>query len=124
MRASTLFASVASLLLVDAAPLNIGDNEHRHMVLALYQDNDCQIPIPGDGITQVNSGTCDTNVRTGWSSAKIIENNIVRPPAGWPYGPEFYERNNCAVAQKRHGFSGLPGPCLKIGFIANAVGYF
>ncbi|KAK5629990.1 hypothetical protein RRF57_005705 [Xylaria bambusicola] len=124
MRANILFAFVVSLLLAAGAPISIGDKETRHMVLALFQDNDCQIPVPGDGTTKVNCGTCDTNVRTGWSSARIIEHNIFRPFRGWPDGPEFYERNNCAVAQRRHGFSGYPGPCLKIGFVANAVGYF
>lgn len=88
------------------------------VIMNLYQDNDCQIPVPGAGWTEVNSGSCDTNVATGWSSAKITNNG------GSPAGTlTFYTRNNCAVAQLNHGYSSANFDCLNnFGFVANAVG--
>ncbi|GAW20370.1 hypothetical protein EKO27_g8152 [Xylaria grammica] len=122
MRANILFALAASLLLTYASPVH-PKRKDRCITMALYQDNDCQIPVPGTGNTTVNAGTCDTNVKTGWLSAIIIANNELDLDPKWPHGPEFYERNNCAVGQKRHGYSGKMGPCLRnFGFVANAVG--
>ncbi len=88
------------------------------VTMTLYQDNDCQTPVPGSGQTTVNSGTCDSNVATGWSSAKITDNR------GSPAGTlTFYNRNNCAVQQPSHGYSSANMACLRdFGFVANAVG--
>lgn len=86
--------------------------------MQLFQDNDCQTLVSGDGVTTVNSGSCDTNVATGWSSAKVTDNGD--SPAGTL---TFYTRNNCAAGQSSHGYSSANFDCLKdFGFVANAVG--
>ncbi|KAH8805991.1 hypothetical protein F5884DRAFT_467632 [Xylogone sp. PMI_703] len=86
------------------------------VTMNLYQDNNCQDPVPGDGWTFVSSGTCDTNVATGWSSAMITDNS------GSPAGTlTFYSRNACAGTS--HGYSSANYACLNnFGFVANAVG--
>ncbi|KAH8166434.1 hypothetical protein CIB48_g1795 [Xylaria polymorpha] len=89
-----------------------------YVTLELYQDNNCQTPIPGTGQTTVNSGSCDTNVGTGWSSAKVLDNKD--SPAGTL---TFYTRNNCAAGGQNHGYSSANFACLNnFGFVANAVG--
>jgi hypothetical protein len=101
-----------------AAPLLIIGGAHGYVTMQLFQDNNCQILIPGSGQTTVNSGTCDTNVHPGWSSAKILSNKD--SPAGTL---TFYTNNNCAAAQKSHGYSSANYACLNnFGFVANAVG--
>ena len=89
-----------------------------NVTLKLFQDNNCQTPVPGTGQTFVVSGTCDTNVATGWSSALIVDKG------GSPAGTlTFYNRNNCAAAQPSHGYSSANFACLNnFGFVANAVG--
>ncbi|KAI0472232.1 hypothetical protein F4859DRAFT_483548 [Xylaria cf. heliscus] len=89
-----------------------------YVTLELYQDNDCQTLIPGTGQTTVNSGSCDTNVSPGWSSARIINNQD--SPSGTL---TFYTRNNCAAGQSSHGYNAGNFACLNnFGFVANAVG--
>ncbi|KAI0812202.1 hypothetical protein GGR55DRAFT_704066 [Xylaria sp. FL0064] len=90
----------------------------RYVNMYLYQDNDCQTLIPGFGQTTVNSGSCDANVRTGWSSAKIISDTDL--PAGTL---TFYNSNNCAVDHPSYGYSSANYACLNnFGFVADAVG--
>ncbi|KAK8108375.1 hypothetical protein PG984_014176 [Apiospora sp. TS-2023a] len=89
-----------------------------YVTMNLFQDNDCRVPVPGSGWTRVDSGTCDTNVATGWQSAIITDNRD--SPAGTL---TFYNRNNCAAAQPSHGYSSANFACLNnFGFVANAVG--
>lgn len=123
MRLDILLGLAASFLLAGAAPTTPGGGNHRYLILALFQDNDCKVPVPGDGTTTVLSGTCDTNVKTGWLSAMILETND--EPLGYA-GPEFYSHNNCAMSQKRHGYSGRDMKvCMRnFGFVANAVGFW
>ncbi|KAI1131659.1 hypothetical protein F5Y10DRAFT_262036 [Nemania abortiva] len=87
-----------------------------YVTMNLYSDNDCTNLIPGSGQTTVNSGTCDTNVGTGWSSARIIDDT------GSPAGTlTFYTRNSCTGTS--HGYSSANFACLNnFGFVANAVG--
>ncbi|KAI0512521.1 hypothetical protein F5B22DRAFT_648624 [Xylaria bambusicola] len=86
------------------------------VTMRLYQDNNCETLVPGTGNTSVEANSCDTNVRTGWSSAKIIKGN---------YGTvTFYSHNNCAPSQPNHGYEAVSSDCLKdFGFVANAVGF-
>ncbi|KAK3936679.1 hypothetical protein QBC46DRAFT_452556 [Diplogelasinospora grovesii] len=88
------------------------------VTMMLFQDNYCQIPVPGSGWTMVKWWTCDENVSTGWSSAMITQNN------GYYRGIlTFYTRNNCAVGQPAKVFSTGNFGCLNdFGFVANAVG--
>ncbi|KAK5629874.1 hypothetical protein RRF57_005589 [Xylaria bambusicola] len=103
-------------LSVLAAPLLLAARTQVKVTMRLYQDNNCQTLIPGTGNTTVNDQTCDTNVRTGWSSAHIIYGN---------YGTlTFYSRNNCAAIQPSHGYDASNYDCLNnFGFVANAVGF-
>ena len=88
------------------------------VTMNLYSDNDCTEPVPGAGWTTVDSGTCDENVSTGWSSAMITDNGD--SPAGTL---TFYNANNCAAGQPSHGYSSANYACLNnFGFTANAVG--
>ncbi|KAI1366778.1 hypothetical protein F5Y08DRAFT_337367 [Xylaria arbuscula] len=124
MRTSILLALATSVLLVGARPTTPGGgHNHRYLILALFQDNDCKIPVPGDGTTTVMAATCDSNVKTGWMSAKILE--TADEPLGYN-GPQFYHNNNCAMSQKHHGYSGRDMKvCMKdFGFVANAVGFW
>ncbi|KAJ2989169.1 hypothetical protein NUW58_g3607 [Xylaria curta] len=108
----------ANILTILAAPLLFVAGAQGYVSMYLYQDNDCKTLIPGTGMTTVNSGSCDTNVRTGWSSAKIISNQD--SPAGTL---TFYTNNNCAAGQQSHGYSSGNFACLNnFGFVANAVG--
>ena len=102
--------AAAQLLLVQGVLGNVRMN--------LYADNDCQVPMEGEGWTFVVSGTCDTNVHPGWASALITDNG------GSPAGTlTFYNDNNCAAGQPSHGYSSANFACLNnFGFVANAVG--
>ncbi|KAF2260668.1 hypothetical protein CC78DRAFT_584573 [Lojkania enalia] len=107
-----------NILTLASIPLVAMPVAQAFVTLALFQDNDCQTPIPGAGTTTVNSGSCDTNVDVGWSSAMVIDNTD--SPAGTL---TFFERNNCAVAQPSKGFSSANFACLNnFGFVANAAG--
>ncbi|KAI1322232.1 hypothetical protein F5Y16DRAFT_404634 [Xylariaceae sp. FL0255] len=88
------------------------------VLLMLYQDNHCTIPVPGSGWTHVWSTSCDTNVDTGWTSAQI---NLTTSP---DFGTvTFYNRRNCAPVQPRISFRPSETRCLNdFGFVANAVG--
>lgn len=89
-----------------------------YVTMNLFSDNDCKNPVPGSGWTTVNSGSCDTNVATGWMSARITDNRD--SPAGTL---TFYNNNNCAAGQPSHGYSSANYACLNnFGFVANAVG--
>ena len=103
-----------SLIIASAGTAGVNAN----IILNLFQDNDCQVPVPGSGQTFVVSGTCDTNVATGWSSAQIVDNG------GSPAGTvTFYNNNNCAAVQPSHGYSTSGFGCMNnFGFVANAVG--
>ncbi|KAK8057941.1 hypothetical protein PG996_011878 [Apiospora saccharicola] len=89
-----------------------------YVTMSLFSDNDCQVPVPGSGSTTVNSGSCDTNVGTGWLSAQITDDRD--SPAGTL---TFYTNNNCAAGQSSHGYSSANFACPNnFGFVANAVG--
>ncbi|KAI0145633.1 hypothetical protein GGR57DRAFT_506824 [Xylariaceae sp. FL1272] len=107
-----------SILTTITTQLLLATGTRAYVKMHLYQDNNCKTLIPGSGQTTVNSGSCESNVHVGWSSAKIISD------PGSPAGTlTFYTRNNCAVGQKSHGYSAANFDCLSnFGFVANAVG--
>lgn len=97
-----------------ALPLLLAANTaHASVTMNLYQDNNCETPVPGSGWTTVNSGSCDTNVATGWQSALITDDS------GSPAGTlTFYTNNNCAAGQSSHGYSSANFACLNnFGFV-------
>ena len=94
---------------------------HGDVTLALFQDNDCVTPVPGSGTTTVTDGSCDTNVSTGWSSAKIVGND------GIDFGTlTFYTKRDCGCPTcGSHGYSRGNFNCLNnFEFVANAVGLY
>jgi hypothetical protein len=107
-----------SILSFVAVPIIAMTAVQAGVTMNLYQDNDCTVPVPGSGSTTVNSGSCDTNVGTGWLSALITDDS------GSPAGTlTFYNNNNCAAGQPSHGYSAANFACLNnFGFVANAVG--
>ncbi|KAK7703187.1 hypothetical protein SLS64_009163 [Diaporthe eres] len=85
------------------------------VVMTLYSDGDCTNEL---GSANVNSGSCMTWFKPGWSSAKITDDS------GSPAETlTFYTNNNCAAGQSSHGYSAANFDCLRdFGFVANAAG--
>ncbi|KAK4445809.1 hypothetical protein QBC34DRAFT_383961 [Podospora aff. communis PSN243] len=96
-------------------PLLLAAKAYAGVDIALYQDNDCGLPIPGTGQTYVQSGTCNDHLGTGWMSARILRTDS---PAGTL---TFYSPGGCHGTNK--GFSAQNFDCLRnFGFVANAAG--
>ena len=110
---------VSNIVSAFAGPVLLATGAWSAVTLNLYQDNNCQDPVPGSGSTTVNSDSCDTNPSTGWSSAKITNNEGVGNGT-----VTFYTEDSCRAGPASKGFSSNDMGCLKdYGFVANAVGF-
>ncbi|KAI1331321.1 hypothetical protein F5Y16DRAFT_395206 [Xylariaceae sp. FL0255] len=96
----------------------------QHVMIELYQDNDCKVPVPGAGWTFVNEASCDDTVSTGWSSARMVFDTQDVPIRG---DLTFYNKNYCALPQPHAHFDTASNyeRCLNnFGFVANSVGFW
>ncbi|KAI1267326.1 hypothetical protein F5Y18DRAFT_444210, partial [Xylariaceae sp. FL1019] len=108
---NTLTTLVSALLLASGAQATYE--------IAVYQDGECQIPVDNQATTQVLSGTCDNNVKAGYSSFMVLHKWA--SPAGTI---TFFEQPFCAYDPfEKIGRYHNPdlNKCHTLGFTANAV---
>ncbi|KAI1262111.1 hypothetical protein F5Y18DRAFT_398549 [Xylariaceae sp. FL1019] len=89
-------------------------------VLAVFQDEDCVTPVANQAETQVLSGTCDSNVKVGYKSIKVLHKWA--SPAGTI---TFFERPYCTHNAHYHeaSYHNLDkNKCYNLGFTVLAVG--
>ncbi|KAI1323760.1 hypothetical protein F5Y16DRAFT_403094 [Xylariaceae sp. FL0255] len=84
--------------------------------IAVFSDSNCQNPIASQSTTKVLSGTCDSNIKGGCSSAKVLHKWA--SPAGTI---TFYENSVCSGMPSRTVTNPGYGDCISFGFNANAV---
>ncbi|KAI1269986.1 hypothetical protein F5Y18DRAFT_421464 [Xylariaceae sp. FL1019] len=105
-----------------ATSLMLASSAQATYEIACFQDRDCTVPVTGSGKTQVLSGTCDANVKGGYSSIKVLHK--WNSPAGTL---TFYETGSCFSGFGKRKISfGDPsiGACHDFGWVANSVYLF
>ncbi|KAI0166641.1 hypothetical protein GGR57DRAFT_496901 [Xylariaceae sp. FL1272] len=112
MYITNIFTTVGTFLL-------LASSAQATYELAVFQDGECQTPVDGQATTQVLSGTCDNNVKAGYSSFKVLHKWA--SPAGTI---TFFELPACAYdpfdkTARYHNPD--ENKCYTLGFTANAV---